>query len=120
VSLKSGEFSENGTMRRFPGPYRIPFGFFTTWKKIRANRRNWEAKVLQRPTGARIQKGGTVLGSPVIGVFRDPGSPQRRRKMFYRKFSEWGHLPPSSDPESEVIIKNPGMPVSGNRFQGHG
>jgi hypothetical protein len=37
-------------------------GIFLTWKKIRVNTRNWEAKVLLSHTGARILKGRAVSG----------------------------------------------------------
>jgi uncharacterized membrane protein len=46
VSPKSGEFRKNGTIRIFPGPIVVPIGFFTSKDKIRANTRNWMAKVL--------------------------------------------------------------------------
>jgi hypothetical protein len=69
---KSGEFGKNGTMRRFPGPVRALIGLFPSWKKIRANTRNWEANVPIWPAIAQDQQGGAVLGPPVIGVFGDP------------------------------------------------
>jgi hypothetical protein len=61
--------------------------FSTPEKKIRANIRYWEAKVLLRRIGAqdREKKGG--LGSTEIGVFCDPGTTLSEMcDLFYRKF----------------------------------
>jgi hypothetical protein len=62
LNEKSGELGENGTMRRFYWQDWARMEILTTWHKIRANTRNWEAKVLLSPAGARILKGGVVLG----------------------------------------------------------
>jgi hypothetical protein len=62
VKPKSGELGENGTMRRFPGQDWARMGISPSWKKIRANRAYWEAKVLMSPPTAQILKGKAVLG----------------------------------------------------------
>jgi hypothetical protein len=86
INRKYGEFRKNGTMRRFPGPYRVPSDFFTTVKKIRANRRNWKAKVLQSRAGPEIVNEGAVLGSPVIPYVLGSGTCPEAGDAVYRKF----------------------------------
>jgi len=63
VSPKSGEFRKNGTIRIFPGPIGVPIGFFTSKDIIRANTRNWKAKVPLNQAGAGENGMGGGVGS---------------------------------------------------------
>ena len=65
VIRKYGEFRENGTIRRFYRQGWARIGFSPSLKKIRANIRYWEAKVLLSRPGARILKGRAGLRSGV-------------------------------------------------------
>jgi hypothetical protein len=94
LNEKSGELGEKGTMRRFYRQDWARIGFFTTWHKIRANTRNWEAKVLLSPAGARIVKGRAVLGVTTEadegGSWPFPGKKNYKhpaRKKILKKFS---------------------------------
>ena len=81
------EFGENGTMRRFFSAYRARIEILSSWHKIRANTRNWTAKVLlSRAIAQAIERKG---GFGIDGIRRWSGIlaiPCRSGKIFQKSF----------------------------------
>jgi hypothetical protein len=95
--------------------------FFTSEKKIKANIRYWEAKVLLSHTGAPILKGRPVLGVSGMTVRECPTQEETLRYLRShdrdrRRGGDPGFLAGSTIPGPlRAPIANPGIPYFSER-----